>query len=73
MINPFSAITTYDGDNFEAYINEINLIEIFGGLLEDEEIRSNAILIAKYIVNGYSIDSPMLSTDGYEWRTKNKT
>lgn len=67
MTNPYSAIISYTGNDFESFLISNELIDVFECLLSDEEISPYAASIAKYIAYGYSMDSSMLSTDGYNW------
>ncbi|MBK7377368.1 MAG: hypothetical protein IPJ02_17990 [Chitinophagaceae bacterium] len=67
MINPVISISTFKGENFENYLQQVDLWDIFGFLVNDEDINPYASSVAKYIVWGYGIDSDMLSTDGYNW------
>ncbi len=67
MINPVISISTFKGENFENYLQQVDLWDIFGFLVTDEDINPYASSVAKYIVWGYGIDSDMLSTDGYNW------
>lgn len=67
MINPVSTITSFNGDDFENYLNQNALLGVFEHLLLDEDISPYASSVAKYIVWGYGMDSNMLSTEGYNW------
>ena len=67
MTNPFSAIISYTGNDFESYLMKVELFDIFGSLINDENVGPYASNVAKYIVWGYGMDSDMLSTEGYTW------
>lgn len=64
MINPYQALTTHTGFDFEDYLERLNLLRIFMPIFEefqDKEDRKNIVL---YIVFTHSIESTKLTVGG---------
>lgn len=64
MIHPYQKIVSYEGDNFDDYLNSLYLLEIFREVIDEFGQQGNNVIkgIIKYIVYGYSVDSEMLNT-----------
>lgn len=72
MILPISSLTTYNGDEWEDYLEKICLIDIFRKIID--EFRSDKTLVTsiiKYIVWTYSLDSDKV-IQGMEWQSNKR-
>lgn len=72
MIIPISSLITYNGDEWEEYLEKICLIDIFKKIIE--EFRTDKALVTsiiKYIVWTYSVDSEKV-VQGMEWQSNKR-
>lgn len=72
MIIPISSLITYNGDEWEEYLEKICLIDIFKKIIE--EFRTDKFLVTsiiKYIVWAYSLDSDKI-VQGMEWESNKR-
>ncbi len=72
MIIPISSLITYNGDDWDEYLNKVCLISIFEKIIN--EFRSNQDIVTsiiKYIVWTYSIESEKV-VQGMEWQSNKR-
>ncbi len=71
MINAYQAITTYQQDEWEEYLEKIMLIDIFMPLLKAYQDKSTFKVAVRYILYAYSIDSDKIIL-GMDWGDNKK-
>ncbi len=67
MIQPFLALTKNTDEDFEEYLRNIYLYDIFKSLLEEFPDKELFKGVVKFIAFGFSIDSDMLTSQGNTW------
>ena len=70
MISPFHSIISYEGDEWQEFLDKMLLIDIFMPLFKEYSEVSYIKSVIKYIVYAYSVDSDKIIL-GMEWQ-KNK-
>lgn len=71
MINAYTEISNYDGNDFQDFLNKICLVDIFLPVLKEYEEKVVAKMVIKYIVHCYSINSEKI-IQGTDWGLNKK-
>lgn len=67
MINPYQCIVDYEGDDWEQYLTNICLFDVFKDLLAEFPVKKDFRGVVLFIAWGYSPESDMLQTTGLTW------
>jgi hypothetical protein len=70
MISAYHSLITYNGSEWEDYLERITLYDIFKGLIKEYPDKGDFTAVVKYIVYAYSVESEMIVL-GSDWQ-KNK-
>lgn len=71
MTNPYQALTSYEGDRWKEFLDNIHLLDVFGELLPHYTHPESTRKIIRYIVWTYSADSDKLVL-GMDWEENKK-
>ena len=72
MISAYNSLITYNGSEWEDYLERLSFIDIFGGLIKEFPDKGDFTCVIKYIVYAYSVESDMVVI-GQDWdKTKKK-
>lgn len=71
MINAYSQIVSYEEDNFQDFLDRLELIDIFMPVIKAYSDKQIAKAVIKYIVYCYSVNSEKV-TQGDDWGRNKK-
>ncbi len=71
MVNPYQALTTYEGADWKVFLEEIGLLDVFGNLLGNFNAPDSARKIIRYIVWTYSVKSER-HVAGMDWENNKR-
>lgn len=71
MVNPYQALTTYEGADWKIFLEEIGLLDVFGNLLGNFNAPDSARKIIRYIVWTYSVKSER-HVAGMDWENNKR-
>lgn len=71
MTNPYQALTTYEGSDWEDYLESLSMLEVFGELFGIWTTPDAQRKIIRYIAWTYSKDSKKLM-EGLDWQTNKR-
>ncbi len=71
MINHYQALVEYCGEDWESFLDDILLSDIFKPLIDAYPDKNNLKCVIRYIVYSYSVDSDKIGI-GVDWENNKK-